>query len=181
MLSLSITSAVRSGSLKSTHHIPSAPGMHRGSHFDKESIHYRNPTRDWQRSVLPRSQPFPARSGSGTGGYGGGGRPETALINAGGVQMSKRYGLPSSPGSMGSMSKMIGPWTGHEHTLVPLTMALVHGMSYSTQFRMNETLIRKAHMPVQSEAGQSVNPSDGRLSIPKQTQRGEIPKENYWR
>jgi len=111
----------------------------------------------------------------------GGGRPETALINAGGVQMSKRYGLPSSPGSMASMSKMIGPWIGHEHTLVPLTMALVHGMSYSTQFRMNETLIRKAHMPVQSEAGQSVNPSDGRLSIPKQTQRGEIPKESYWR
>jgi len=62
-----------------------------------------------------------------TGGYGGGGRPETALINAGGVQMSKRYGLPSSPGAMGSMSKMIGPWIGHEHTLVPLTMALVGG------------------------------------------------------
>ena len=62
-----------------------------------------------------------------TGGYGGGGRPETALINAGGVQMSKRYGLPSSPGSMGSMSKMIGPWIGHEHTLVPLMMALVGG------------------------------------------------------
>jgi trimethylamine--corrinoid protein Co-methyltransferase len=62
-----------------------------------------------------------------TGGYGGGGRPETALMNAAGVQMSKRYGMPSSPGSMGSMSKMIGPWIGHEHTLVPLTMALVGG------------------------------------------------------
>ena len=62
-----------------------------------------------------------------TGGYGGGGRPETALMNAAGVQMSKRYGMPSSPGSMGSMSKMIGPWIGHEHTLVPLTMALAGG------------------------------------------------------
>lgn len=62
-----------------------------------------------------------------TGGYGGGGRPETALMNASGVQLAKRYGFPSSPGSMGSMSKMIGPWIGHEHTLVPLTMALAGG------------------------------------------------------
>lgn len=62
-----------------------------------------------------------------TGGYGGGGRPETALMNAAGVQMAQRYRIPSSPGSMGSMSKMIGPWIGHEHTLVPLTMALVGG------------------------------------------------------
>lgn len=62
-----------------------------------------------------------------TGGYGGGGRPETALINAAGVQMSKRYGMPSSPGSMGCMAKVIGPQIGHEHTLVPLTMALVGG------------------------------------------------------
>jgi hypothetical protein len=45
---------------------------------------------------------------------------------------------------------------------------------------MNETLIRKAHMPIQSEAGQSGHPLDGRLSIPKQTQRDEIPKESYW-
>jgi trimethylamine--corrinoid protein Co-methyltransferase len=62
-----------------------------------------------------------------TGGYGGGGRPETALLNAGGVQLAKRYGMPSSPGSMGSMAKMIGPQIGHEHTLVPLTMALSGG------------------------------------------------------
>ncbi|MBU0684296.1 MAG: trimethylamine methyltransferase family protein, partial [Candidatus Thermoplasmatota archaeon] len=56
-----------------------------------------------------------------------GGRPETALLNAAGVQLSKRYGMPSSPGSMGSMAKMIGPQIGHEHTLVPLTMALAGG------------------------------------------------------
>jgi trimethylamine--corrinoid protein Co-methyltransferase len=62
-----------------------------------------------------------------TGGYGGGGRPETALINSAGVQMSKRYGMPSSPGSMGCMAKTIGPQIGHEHTLVPLTVALVGG------------------------------------------------------
>jgi len=62
-----------------------------------------------------------------TGGYGGGGRPETALMNSAGVQMSKRYGMPSSPGSMGSMAKMTGPQIGHEHTLVPLTVALVGG------------------------------------------------------
>lgn len=62
-----------------------------------------------------------------TGGYGGGGRPETALMNSAGVQMSKRYGMPSSPGAMGCMAKMIGPQIGHEHTLVPLTVALVGG------------------------------------------------------
>ena len=62
-----------------------------------------------------------------TGGYGGGGRPETALMNSAGVQMSKRYGMPSSPGSMGCMAKMIGPQIGHEHTLVPLTVALAGG------------------------------------------------------
>lgn len=62
-----------------------------------------------------------------TGGYGGGGRPETALINAAGVQMAKRYGMPSSPGSMGAMAKMIGPQIGHEHTLPALTLALAGG------------------------------------------------------
>jgi trimethylamine--corrinoid protein Co-methyltransferase len=62
-----------------------------------------------------------------TGGYGGGGRPETALMNSAGVQLSKRYGMPSSPGAMGCMAKMIGPQIGHEHTLVPLTVALAGG------------------------------------------------------
>lgn len=62
-----------------------------------------------------------------TGGYGGGGRPETALINAAGCQMARRYGMPSSPGSMGAMAKLTGPQIGHEHTLPTLTIALAGG------------------------------------------------------
>jgi hypothetical protein len=44
----------------------------------------------------------------------------------------------------------------------------------------NETLIREAGMPIQSEAEKSVCPSDKRLLLPKQTQRDCIPMESYW-
>jgi hypothetical protein len=46
--------------------------------------------------------------------------------------------------------------------------------------RPNETLIREAGMPIQSEAEKSVCPSDKRLLLPKQTQRDCIPMESYW-
>jgi hypothetical protein len=46
--------------------------------------------------------------------------------------------------------------------------------------RQNETLIREAGMPIQSEAEKSVCPSDKRLLLPKQTQRDCIPMESYW-
>jgi hypothetical protein len=46
--------------------------------------------------------------------------------------------------------------------------------------RQNETLIRDAGMPIQSEAEKSVCPSDKRLLLPKQIQRDCIPMESYW-